>query len=270
MDIKMVAPAIFSDGILTKLIRKFVGKGQQWLTPFQRIFAANKRAIVTLILLLTLVLIYFKPQQFADIWLTKDQQGQMLFLLGDYEKASAQFNDTQWQAFSAYGAEDYKNSASLYGQFNNKEMRLAKANALSHHRDYVKAKVIYLDILSKWPNDKAATNNLAIIQAIIDETNRLSESQQAEQGESSKELGDEPQAGDGAEREYAETQEVEQLTSEQLLLDPSLNEMWLRQVQKNPARFLSQKFYMQLENAANSGKAASQENTVKGGEDVQN
>lgn len=244
--------------------KKTVEKWRKWFAPTQKILVGYKKPITVFIILFILLFIYTKPQQFADMWLTKNQQGQLLFLMGKYGQASNQFNDTQWKAFSAYGAEEYKNAASLYGQFSKKESLLARANALSHNRDYVKAKVIYLDILSKWPDDKAAINNLAIIQAIIDETNMLSESQQAEQGESSKELGDEPQAGDGAEREYAETQEVEQLTSEQLLLDPSLNEMWLRQVQKNPARFLSQKFYMQLESPAEPKK------TEEGDEDAQN
>ncbi|MDX2321182.1 MAG: hypothetical protein QNK26_11375, partial [Moritella sp.] len=188
-----------------------------------------------------------KPQKFADLWLTRDQQGQILFNLGYYPKASVTFDDTRWQAYSMYGAEQFEQSATLYNQYTKPDDVLARANALAHDRRYVKARNIYQSILEKDGNNKAALNNIKIVQAIIDDVNRLSESQKAENGDSSKELGDEPQTGDGADKKEARKQEAEQLSAEQLLLDPKLNEMWLRQVQKDPARFLAQKFYMQNE-----------------------
>jgi Ca-activated chloride channel family protein len=210
-------------------------------------FLSKKSLIVTLLLTGSLFA-YIKPQQFTDLWLTRDQQGQLLFNLGHYQQASSLFKSTQWQAFSSYGAEQYKNSATLYSQFNDIDNQVAQANALAHGREYIKARNLYQKILTVEPANLAATSNIKIVQAIIDEVNRLSASQKAEDGEAIKELGDDPQTGDGAEREEApKEQEIEQLSAEQLLLDPSLNDMWLRQVQKNPANFLSQKFYMQQE-----------------------
>ena len=199
-------------------------------------------------LVTTCIFAYVKPQQFIDLWLTRDQQGQALFHFGHYQQASTTFKSTQWQAYSSYGAEQYKNAATLYGQFNDIDSQIAKANALAHSREYVKARNLYQQILTTSPNNTAAKTNIVIVQAIIDEVNRLSASQKAEEGESIKELGNEPQTGDGAERKEApQKQEIEQFSAEQLLLDPSLNDMWLRQVKKNPANFLSQKFYMQQE-----------------------
>ncbi len=189
---------------------------------------------------------YNKPQQFADLWLTPDQQGQILFNFGHYQQASNTFKSAQWQAYSSYGAEQYKNAAIIYGQFNNVDSQIAKANAFAHGREYINARNLYQQILTIDPQNPAASTNVKIVQAIIDEVNRLSASQKAEDGEAIKELGDDPQTGDGAERkETPKEQKIEQLSAEQLLLDPNLNEMWLRQVQKNPANFLSQKFYMQ-------------------------
>lgn len=218
----------------------------------------NKKLVVVSFIIAIALFITLKPQQFANLWLTPDQQGQLLFQLGDYQGASQHFTHVQWQAYSSYGAEQYKNAAVLYSQFTDINSKLAQANALAHQRDYVKARNIYQAIIKidadniTEKNSLAAKNNIAIVQAIIDETNLLSASQQPEEGESSKELGDdEPQAADGAEREVARKQKIEQLSSEQLLLDPALNKMWLRQVQKDPARFLAQKFYMQLEKKKN-------------------
>ncbi|KGJ89642.1 tetratricopeptide repeat protein [Colwellia psychrerythraea] len=208
----------------------------------------NKRFIITTFVLIAALFAYLKPQQFTDLWLTRDQQGQLLFKLGHYQQASNTFKSTQWQAYSSYGAEQYKNAATLYSQFSDVENQIAKANSLAHAREYLTARNLYQQILMIDPQNLAANTNIKIVQDIIDEVNRLSASQAQEDGESIKELGDEPQTGDGAEREVApKEQEVEQLSAEQLLLDPSLNAMWLRQVQKNPAHFLSQKFYMQQE-----------------------
>ena len=79
----------------------------------------------------------------------------------------------------------------------------------------------------------------------------MSESQASEEGESSRELGDEAQTGDGAERQYNPEQlleaEPETYTAEQLLMDEGLREKWMRQVQPDPSHFLRAKFYQQLE-----------------------
>ena len=206
----------------------------------------NKKAVIALLFVFTCLFAYLKPQQFTDLWLTRDQQGLVLFTLKHYQQAANTFTNTQWQAYSHYGAEQFKNSATLYGQHNDIASQVAKANALAHGREYIKARNLYLKILSVAPNNEAANTNRAIVQKIIDDINLLSASQKAEAGEAIKDLGDEPQTADGAERQEArEKVEQEKLSAEQLLLDPSLNEMWLRQVQKNPANFLSQKFYIQ-------------------------
>lgn len=208
----------------------------------------NKKWLISLLVIASCLFAYVKPQQFADLWLTRDQQGQALFNFGHYKQASNTFKSTQWQAYSSYGGEQYKKSATLYGQFNDIDSQIAKANALAHGREYLDARNLYQQILTIDPQNSAAITNITIVQAIIDEVNRLSASQAPEDGEAIKELGDEPQTGDGAEQKEApKEQEIEQLSAEQLLLDPSLNKMWLRQVQKNPASFLSQKFYMQQE-----------------------
>jgi Ca-activated chloride channel family protein len=228
----------------------------------------HKKWLITLLVIASCLFAYVKPQQFADLWLTRDQQGQALFNLGHYQQASNTFKSTQWQAYSSYGGEQYKKSATLYGQFTDIDSQIAKANALAHGREYINARNIYQQILRIDAENLAASTNIVIVQTIIDEVNRMSESQAPEDGESIKELGDEPQTGDGAEQNEApKEQEIEQLSAEQLLLDPSLNEMWLRQVQKNPANFLSQKFYMQqtIMNKKDNQKTNSEKNVKNKG-----
>ena len=77
----------------------------------------------------------------------------------------------------------------------------------------------------------------------------MSESQQGEPGsaEQSRELGDAPQTADGAEQESWGKREFEQYSAEQLLGDLAMHELWMRQIQTDPSRFLSIKFQMQLD-----------------------
>ncbi|MFT5656611.1 MAG: Ca-activated chloride channel family protein, partial [Arenicella sp.] len=69
--------------------------------------------------------------------------------------------------------------------------------------------------------------------------------QQTEQGEASKQLGDAPQRADGADQNDIAADEIEQLSAEQILADEQIQEMWMRQVQADPARFLRSKFQLQ-------------------------
>jgi Ca-activated chloride channel family protein len=121
-------------------------------------------------------------------------------------------------------------------------------NAWAHSRNYLLAVRAYDDALDIDPGHAGALKNRKMIQDIIDSINLLSESQRAEQGEASQQLGDDdPQTAEGAERVKFGERELEQLTAEQVLLDESMNEIWMRQVQRDPSRFLSVKFHMQLQ-----------------------
>ncbi len=223
-------------------------KTPAWLKPLMAKYQKYKTKGLLLIVIAAIAFTIFKPQKMADIWLTRDQQGIILFKLGYFQDASNRFNNTRWQAFSLYGAEEFDNSAILYGQFNEVNALFAKANAIAHAQRYVKARDLYDAILIKYPEHEGAAHNRAILHEIIENNNRMSESQKPEEGDSPKDLDDDPQRGEGAEKKEAPKAQVKQLSAEELLRDKSLNEMWLRQVQKDPGRFLSQKFLMQLNN----------------------
>lgn len=190
----------------------------------------------------------------ADLWLTRNQQGQMLFNFDYYRQAASTFNEPFWQAYSYYAAEDFDQAASIYNQFDRLKIKFFRANAMAHARHYVNAREVYQAILIENENHHGAQKNLKIVQAIINEINLTSQNQAEELGESSEALGDEPQTADGAERKDIIPQKRPQLTAEQILQDSKLNELWLRQVQKNPSRFLSYKFQKQLEQQASAIK----------------
>ena len=96
------------------------------------------------------------------------------------------------------------------------------------------------------------------MQQIIDDTNRLSESQQPEEGVSGEDRdpdGDEAIPAEGADELSWEQKEVKQLSAEEILADQATSDMWLRSVQQDPSNFLAIKFSMQLQRRDDEGEA---------------
>ena len=182
---------------------------------------------------------------FMGLWLTRDQQGRYYFERGDYAIAAQRFQNLEWQAMSFYYAENFAAAVELFHQFDNPTGRFNLANALAQEQNYVAAVMIYSLILEEQPDHAGALKNKLLVQRIIDDINRMSASQQEEAGKKSRELGDGPQRADGALQQDIASDQVEQLTAEQILLDEQVHEMWMRQVQADPARFLSAKFNLQ-------------------------
>lgn len=187
---------------------------------------------------------------FADLWLTPDQQGRLLFQQGHYPEAAARFADPMWKGMAWYYGEDFKLAAEYFSRVDNETARFNRANALAHGQHYILAVRLYDQLLDDNPDFTAARHNRDKIQELIDAINRMSESQQDDRpgGDASKELGeDDPQRADGAERETMAMEELVQFSAEEILQDPKINQMWLRAVQRDPSHFLGVKFSMQLE-----------------------
>jgi Ca-activated chloride channel family protein len=185
---------------------------------------------------------------FMALWLTPDQKGRYYIEKGDYKAAAASFESIAWRGIAYYRDENFKAAAEMFSRIETVEGYFNLANALAQGRNYLLAVKTYNKVLALDPENESAIKNRDRLQEIIDEINLLSASQRAEEGDSSRTLGeDEPQTADGAERKVFTKREVKQLTAEELLLDEQIDELWMRQVQKNPSRFLSVKFYMQLQ-----------------------
>jgi Ca-activated chloride channel family protein len=163
--------------------------------------------------------------------------------------AAASFENITWRGIAYYRGENFKAATEMFSRIETADGYFNLGNAWAHGRNYLLAVKAYDQVLELDPEHKGALHNRSKIQEIIDDINLMSASQQAEPGESSKELGeDDPQTADGAERQDILERKVEQLSAEDILLDEQMNELWMRQVQKDPSRFLSVKFQMQLRN----------------------
>jgi Ca-activated chloride channel family protein len=193
---------------------------------------------------------------FADLWMTPDQQGYFYFKQGDYETAAKRFDNVAWRGLSYYLDENFLAAVDVWSAIETDAGIFNLANAWAQSENYVYAEQTYAWLLRRNPNFPGAVKNRKFVQDIIDDINRMSESQQAEQGEDTTEFGeDDPLRAEGAERDDMKVSESEQFTAEQLLADEAIQQMWLRQVQRDPSRFLAVKFAMQLQAAEQRGNS---------------
>ena len=190
-------------------------------------------------------------REFADLWLTRDQQGQLFLQLGRYPQAAARFNDLMWKGIAYYYSEDFMLAAEYFSRQDSDDALFNEANARAQGRDYVRAVSRYDCLLARTPDYPGATANRSQVRAIIEEIDRLSASQQEEAGASTQDKqlsGDDAIPAQGADEISWQQTEVIQLTAEDILQDAATSDMWLRGVQQDPSRFLAIKFGMQLRN----------------------
>ena len=189
-------------------------------------------------------------QWFADLWLTGNQQGRLLMQLGHYRAAAARYEDPMWKGMGYYYAEEFMLAAEYFSRRDSDAALFNEANARAQGRDYLRAVQRYDRLLQRAPDYPGAAENRQRVQDLIDEINRLSESQQPEQGVSGedKQLGtDDAIPAQGAEEITWEQAETVKLSAEDILQDPATADMWMRSVQQDPSNFLAIKFAMQLQ-----------------------
>jgi len=199
---------------------------------------------------------------FADLWLTGNQQGRALMQLGRYPDAAARFTDPMWMGIAHYYSEEFMLAAEYFSRRDSDDALFNEANARAQGRDYVRAVNRYDRLLARSPDYPGAAQNRTRVQDIIDEINRLSESQQQEKGVSGedKELGsDDAIPAQGADEPGWEEAEIKQLTAEEILQDSTTRDMWLRSVQQDPSNFLAIKFAMQLQAAESEPQLPAQD-----------
>ncbi|MEH6551641.1 MAG: VWA domain-containing protein [Pseudomonadales bacterium] len=197
-----------------------------------------------------------QSHQFMDLWLTPDQQGRYYFEQGNYDIAQQRFVDPAWKGIAYYYDENFTAAVEMFTRIESVDGLFNLANAWAQSQNYVYAVQTYDRLLEIQPDHPSAIKNRAFVQAIIDEINLMSESQQAEPGEDSTEMGDDqPLRAEGAERkDMNQPKEIEQFTADQLLADEKIEQMWLKQIQRDPSQFLSVKFAMQYEREHASDK----------------
>lgn len=187
--------------------------------------------------------------EFIDLWLTPDQQGQILFEKQQYADAAARFKSNSWKAYSYYLAGEYQLAQNYFLREDTLANKFAAGAALAQQREYVAARNVYQSIYKEDPSFPGAQENMLLMQKIIDDIEQFTESQSGNsEKQSSRELGNKPQTSDGQDVTVEREQLIEdKLTFDELINDKQANEKWMRRVEGKLDQFLTVKFYLQLE-----------------------
>ncbi|QOL25091.1 VWA domain-containing protein [Thalassotalea sp. LPB0316] len=224
-----------------------------YLLWFRKGWSIRWTSFVFALVLLPSTPSYAQETSFIEQWVTPNQQGQWYFYTGQYGKAARAFENTHWKATSYYMNEEWELAAQYFSRLKTKEARFALGNSYAHNESYWEAEEVYLDLLEEYPNWPEVQNNLKLVRVIIEARDLMSESQQQdmeEQSESSQEAeNDKFHKSKGRKEEVRGKQvEVKQYSADEILNDAALNKMWMKNVQKDPAAFLANKFQAQVNN----------------------
>lgn len=187
----------------------------------------------------------------AALFFTPEQRAQLALNAGDYGAAAGFFPDAYRQGLAQYYAEDFETAIETLSEVDSTEGLFALANAYGQSRNYVYSVYAYNLVLERDPDHAAAMHNREIVNKIVEEMKRMGDSQQQEEGDQkrSQEITPPPGMDDDMQEhnEIGPRPPPEQWTADQLLNDPEMAELWMQQVQSDPADFLSAKFALQLE-----------------------
>lgn len=190
-----------------------------------------------------------RGKTFESLLFSQEQRAQLDFNEGNYLEAGKRFSDPLRSGLSFYLAEDFTTAAKKFQSIESDEALFNLANSFAHGYNFLYSLATYNVLLERSPEYPGALKNRAIVQGVVDEMKALGESQQPEGGTSQEEM-DHPMnmEFDKEQIEFGEQEAPEQLTADQLLNDPELADLWMKQVQSDPAEFLSNKFHLQLQN----------------------
>ncbi len=210
--------------------------------------------------LILLVSVGLNPTQaraeVADWFFTPDQQGALLLKLGRYKEAASRFDDPGWKGVACYYAEDWACARRAFGEIPTEDGIFNLATAAAQGGSYKLARDIYAALLTINPDYPQARANYEQVARIVEDINRMSESQQPEKpppppsGEPSDDIDPSEIADGEKEQAFGEIQR-KTLSAEELLHSEEKTERWLRDISRNPKDFIRARF--QYEYAGRSG-----------------
>lgn len=213
--------------------------GWWFLMPAALLFALSFRRGWVVKLMATMVAIHLltpieaSAGEFADMWLTPDQQGRLAFEHGDFETAAKLFKDPPWKGIALYRAGHFDQAYDTFAASDTPESRYNQGNCLMHMGKFDEAVDAYRRALAArkdWPEAEA---NLAIAE-------RLKKQQEDDdQAQEPNEKPDSIQFDDKGKRGKAGTVNLAEQTAE----------MWIRNIPISPADLMARRFALETKGA---------------------
>lgn len=182
-----------------------------------------------------------EDHRFADLWLTRDQQGRRQFDRGNYSGAAERFEDPLWKGIAHYRAAQYDAATAQFARVQTPEGMLNLGNACARLGKHRQAEGAYMQALKRRPGYADAIFNLALVRSLI----------QAEK----KADGDDPPGDPSLDPDEMKVDEKGKKgkageVEQQELTDEQVAELWMRRLKTSPAKFLEGKFAIQAQEAS--------------------
>lgn len=178
---------------------------------------------------------------FYNLWMTNDQQGRMYFEDSNYVKAAQKFDNNMWKGISFYKSTNYEEAIIQFVQVNSAESNFMLGNSYAHLGNYELAVSSYKQALSIYPGFSEASYNLKLIEEIILRNKKKEDDEEEDVGDPRLKADDVTFDDKGKKGKAGKVDKLK-LTPEKMA------EMWMRNIQTSPAKFLQRKFYQQSEN----------------------
>lgn len=235
--------------IHTNFAQKQASEGDRWrdmgwwaILPLVIIFALSFRkgwVVRTGMVLLAFRLVLpaeARAADFADMWLTPDQQGRIAFEKGDYDRAAAHFLDPMWKGTSLYRAGKYQEAIDAFANVDTPQSWYNQGNALLHAGKLDEAVAAYKKALEEQPKWPEATANLAVAENLV----KQKKDEEEEQQQDPNLPPDQIQFDDKGKRGKAGQMTIAEQTSE----------LWMKNIQVSPADLMARKFAIEVQEKA--------------------
>jgi Ca-activated chloride channel family protein len=193
--------------------------------------------------------------EWADLWLTSDQQGQRLMDRGEYLEAAGKFTSPGRIGAALFLAGEFENAAAVLGRSTSAEAHYNRGNANIMLGQYDAAIQAYQDALSVRPDWPEAEENLQI--AIL--RKQALAPPEDDFGGTGGMLGADEIVFDDTGRVNKSSSEEVIDAAENQAGENELRAMWLRKVETRPADFLAARFNYQLSTRSETRAGAAAE-----------
>ncbi len=102
-----------------------------------------------------------------DLWVTKNQQAQIMMNKGQYLPAKETFERNDWRASAAYRAGEYELAAKVFEPLKNERSYYNLGNSLAHMGKYEQAIKAYNQALAINPNNQDAQYNRKLVDDLL-------------------------------------------------------------------------------------------------------
>jgi Ca-activated chloride channel homolog len=171
--------------------------------------------------------------QFADAWLTLDQQGRVAYEHGDYAGAAQRFSDPMWRGVALYRAGRYDDAIDAFARVDTAESYFDQGNALAKLGKLSAAVAAYQEALKRKPDFSAAKANLDLVQKLIPAKKKKDDEEAQDPNEKPDQIKFDEKGKKGKQGEVEAAQQT--------------SEMWMRNIQTTPAQLLRRKFAIEAE-----------------------